>query len=61
MVIVLPQILGIELYEISQDQSPPIFHNVFNFKKESQSNLSQISHFSRSLAKSAYYITEIIS
>ena len=51
-VIVLSEILGVELHQFSQVQSPDIFHCAFNLKNESQYNLSQISFFPRPLAKS---------
>ena len=49
------QIFALEMYEISQDLSPSITCNAFNFMNET--NFRQISQFSRHLVKSFYHGT----
>ena len=55
------QILATEMYKLVNNLSPPIMNRVFKLNSNSRYNLRQISQFSRSLIKSVYHGTEIIS
>ena len=55
------QILATEMYKFIINLSPPLMNRVFKLNSESRYNLTQISNFSRSLVRSIYHGTEIIS